>query len=200
MKIYTYPKSRSLRALWAMEELGASYESISVDLLSPVPRVKSPHPSGKVPFLNDGNVSVCETLAICIYLCDQYPGTSLYPAKPEEKASVNSWISFALTDLEAPVWSLLKQQFFTPKNQRSPDLISYFKHEADNVVSRIRLSSVHTWIAGDSFTLADIFMSHTLFWGKLCGVEMDKVIESYITRAMSRPAFLRAQERNNQCS
>ena len=34
MKIYTYPKSRSLRVLWALEEMGAEYEPIRVDLES----------------------------------------------------------------------------------------------------------------------------------------------------------------------
>ncbi|MGB8927786.1 MAG: glutathione S-transferase family protein, partial [Pantoea agglomerans] len=41
MKIYTYPKSRSLRVLWALEEMGVNYESIRVDLLNPASEVKS---------------------------------------------------------------------------------------------------------------------------------------------------------------
>ncbi|WP_313046969.1 glutathione S-transferase family protein [Atlantibacter hermannii] len=198
MKIYTYPKSRSLRVLWALEEMGSEYEPILVDLLSPNPTVISPHPCGKVPFLTDEKVSVSETLAICIYLCEQHPDTCLYPTDPREKASVNSWLSFALTDLEAPVWILLKQMVFIPEGQRSPDLMSYFTHEASNVISRINLNPTHSWIAGSSFTLADIFLSHTLHWAKLCGIEMHKEIDGYITRAMSRPAFMRAQEKNNQ--
>ncbi|MGB9098282.1 glutathione S-transferase family protein [Erwinia sp.] len=198
MKVYTYPKSRSLRVLWALEEIGATYEPISVDILSQDPSKKSPHPYGKVPFFTDGNVSISETLAICIYLCEQHPGTPLYSADPQEKSLVNSWLSFALTDLEAPVWGLLKQLVFTPENQRSPDLMHYLKREATNVVSQISLHTDHTWIAGDNFTLADIFMSHTLLWAKLCGIEMDKKIEGYLSRAMSRPSFLAAQEKNNR--
>jgi len=148
--------------------------------------------------LIDGKVSVSETLAICIYLCEQHPDTCLYPAEPQEKASVNSWLSFALTDFEAPVWSLLKQMVFIPEGQRSPDLMSYFTHEANNVVSRINLNTTQSWIAGSEFPLADIFISHTLQWAKLCGIEIHKEIDDYISRAMSRPAFLRAQEKNNQ--
>lgn len=198
MKIYTYPKSRSLRVLWALEEMGVEYEPIRVDLFSSNPTVISPHPYGKVPFLTDNEVSVSETLAICIYLCEQHRDTGLYPTEPQEKALVNSWLSFTLTDLEAPVWNLLKQMVFVPEGQRSPDLVSYFTHEAINVISRIRLNPTHSWIAGSSFTLADIFISHTLLWAKFCGIEMHKEIDNYITRAMSRPGFLRAQEKNNQ--
>jgi glutathione S-transferase len=183
--------------LWAMEEIGATYESIRVDLLDPAPAVKSPHPFGKVPFLTDGKVSISETLAICIYLCEKHKNISIYPTNVEEKAVVNSWLSFTLSDLEAPVWGLLKQIVFTPVNQRSTDLISYFKNEARQAISQVRFKPTQTWIAGKNFTLADIFLSHTLLWAKLCGLEIAKEIDSYILRAMSRPAFLKAQEVNN---
>ena len=198
MKIYTYPKSRSLRVLWALEEIGVTYETIRVDLFNPASGMKSPHPFRKVPFLTDGEVSISETLAICIYLCEQHKNTDLYPVKPEEKASVNSWLSFSLTDLEAPVWSLLKQNVFTPENQRSPELINYLRNEAGKVISQIRFNPAHPWIAGNNFTLADIFLSHTLLWAKLCGLEINPETNRYIVRAMSRPAFVKAQEINNR--
>lgn len=198
MKIYTYPKSRSLRVLWALEEMGVNYESIRVDLLNPTSEVRSPHPLGKVPFLTDGDVSISETLAICIYLCEQHKNISIYPATAEEKSSVNSWLSFTLSDLEAPVWSLLKHIVFTPENQRSPDLMNYLSKEADTVISQIRFKPNQTWIAINNFTLADIFLSHTLLWAKLCGLEITEEIDSYILRSTSRPAFLKAQEVNNR--
>ncbi|MFA9594442.1 glutathione S-transferase family protein [Citrobacter telavivensis] len=198
MNIYTYPKSRSLRVLWTLEEIGVTYESTKVDLLSPASGVKSPHPYRKVPYLTDGNVSLSETMAICIYICEQHPGTSLYPENSAEKAAVNSWISFALTDLESPVWNLLKQRVLTPENLRSTELMNYFGNEASKVLSQIQFNPDYAWIAGDNFTLADIFISHTLLWAKACGLEIDREVDSYILRAMSRPALLRAQDRNNR--
>lgn len=197
LKIYTYPRSRSLRVLWALEEAGATYESVRVDLFNPASDVKSPHPLGKVPFLTDGKVSVSETLAICIYLCEKKEISSLYPANAEEKALVNSWLSFAISDLEAPVWGLLKQVVFTPAEQRSTDIMNYLRNEADKVISQIRFKPTHAWIAGNNFTLADIFLAHTLSWAKVCGLEIGKKMDSYILKAMSRPAFLKAQQVNN---
>lgn len=198
MKIYTYPRSRSLRALWTLEEAGISYESLKVDLLSPNPAITSPHPSGKVPFLTTDDFSVSETLAICIYLCDLHPGNGLYPQNPEDKALTNSWLSFALTELEPPVWGLLKQLVLTPESQRSADIIAYFRHEANTAVARVSLKPGQVWITGDNFTLADIFMSHILMWAKSCGIGLDTEVEEYVGRAVNRPAFLKAQERNNQ--
>lgn len=160
--------------------------------------VKSPHPDGKVPFLEDGHCAISETLAICIYLCEKNADNALYPTDPVEKAVVNSWLSFTLTDLESPVWNLLKQVLFTPDNQRSANLINYFKQDATQVISRIKFNSADAWIAGNHFTLADIFMAHTLLWAKAGGIELNDELDNYILRAINRPAFLTAQERNNR--
>lgn len=162
MVIYTYPKSRSLRVLWTLEELGVNYESIKADILCETPAVASPHPRGKVPFLVDGDVSVCETLAICTYICEKYAGSTLYPTDPARRAAINSWISFALTDLESPVWNLLKQLLFVPEAQRAAPLLEYFRAGATQAVEMATPAHHTPWIAGDDFTLADIFMTHTL--------------------------------------
>ncbi|ELY4665154.1 glutathione S-transferase family protein [Cronobacter muytjensii] len=198
MVIYTYPKSRSLRVLWTLEELGVNYESIKADILCETPVVASPHPRGKVPFLVDGDVSVCETLAICTYICEKYAGSTLYPTDPARRAAVNSWISFALTDLESPVWNLLKQLLFVPEAQRAAPLLEYFRAGATQAVAMATPAHHTPWIAGDDFTLADIFMTHTLLWAKLCGIAPGEQHEDYLTRAFARPAFLSAQQRNNQ--
>ncbi|NCI16607.1 glutathione S-transferase family protein [Cronobacter muytjensii] len=198
MVIYTYPKSRSLRVLWTLEELGVNYESIKADILCETPAVASPHPRGKVPFLVDGDVSVCETLAICTYICEKYAGSTLYPTDPARRAAVNSWISFALTDLESPVWNLLKQLLFVPEAQRAAPLLEYFRAGATQAVAMATPAHHTPWIAGDDFTLADIFMTHTLLWAKLCGIVPGEQHEDYLTRAFARPAFLSAQQRNNQ--
>ncbi|CCJ78235.1 glutathione S-transferase family protein [Cronobacter muytjensii] len=198
MVIYTYPKSRSLRVLWTLEELGVNYESIKADILCETPVVASPHPRGKVPFLVDGDVSVCETLAICTYICEKYAGSTLYPTDLARRAAVNSWISFALTDLESPVWNLLKQLLFVPEAQRAAPLLEYFRAGATQAVAMATPAHHTPWIAGDDFTLADIFMTHTLLWAKLCGIALGEQHEDYLTRAFARPAFLSAQQRNNQ--
>ncbi|MBD1227628.1 glutathione S-transferase family protein [Xenorhabdus griffiniae] len=198
MKIYTYPKSRSLRVLWTLEEIGAPYESIKVDLFNPTSCIKFLHSRGKVPFLSDGDVSIEETLAICIYICEKYPSATFYPTEPKPRSIINSWLSYALTDLESPVWNLLKQQVFIPENQRNLGLIDYAKSEANRAVNQIRLNEGYEWITGPNFTLADIFVTHTLLWAKLCGIAISSEIKDYMDRAMSRPAYLKAQERNNR--
>lgn len=197
MQVFTYPKSRSLRVLWALEELDMAYDTIQVDLLDPNSNAKSPHPRGKVPFLIDGEISIAETLAICLYLCEKKGESTLYPSCLKAQASINAWLSFSLTELESPVWNLLKLLVFTPESQRSADLLRYFKEEAEKAVAQVEINEGSQWSVGNDFTLADIFMAHTLLWAKLCGVALSKNLEAYIEKAMSRPAFLKAKARND---
>ncbi|MDC9580590.1 glutathione S-transferase family protein [Xenorhabdus sp. PR6a] len=198
MKIYTFPKSRSLRVLWTLEELGVSYDTIKVDLLNDIPSVTSPHSRGKVPFMVDGDISIEETLSICLYLCEKYPEKNFYPTALKEKSIINSWLSFALTDLESPIWNLLKQLIFISEKKRSLELVNYFRKESEQVINQLKFDKGSEWIAGNNFTLADIFMSHTLLWAKVCGISISPAINDYINRATNRASYLKAQEKNNQ--
>ena len=79
MRLYHCDNSRSFRALWALEEVGAAYELIS---LSFPPRETSPdylgiNPLGTVPFLVDGETRMTESAAICQYLADRHSGARL---------------------------------------------------------------------------------------------------------------------------
>lgn len=197
MLIYTYPKSRSLRVLWLMEELGESYQTERVDLTHSESGTRSPDPAGRVPFLVDGEVKMSETVAICIYICEKIANNHLYSTEPVIKAKINRWLSFTLTDLESPVWGLLKLLVFTPQALRSPDLIQYFTNEANRAIAMIARPKSQAWISGKDFTLADIFLCHTLYWAKLSGLELGPVLLDYIDRAISRPAFILAQLRND---
>ena len=68
--LYHVPTSRSLRVLWAVEEMGAKIE---VKSLGAQPRLQEPeylaiNPAGTLPALIDGDRAIYESLAICEYL------------------------------------------------------------------------------------------------------------------------------------
>jgi len=57
MQLYWAPRTRSLRALWLLEEAGVAYERIRVDLGAERPdALLAVNPMGKVPALRDGDV------------------------------------------------------------------------------------------------------------------------------------------------
>ena len=197
MKIYRFPKSRSLKVLWTLEELGIDYSSVSVDLLAENPLTRSPHPFGKVPYLVDGDISISETLAICIYLCEKNEGNLLYPTNIETKASVNTWLSFAATELESSIWGLLKQLVFVPEEKRNADLVLYFTSEANKAISQLSIDENLQWIACNEFTLADIFIAQMLQWAKACGITLPPPADVYLDKTLKRASYYRAVEKND---
>ncbi|MCX6118116.1 MAG: glutathione S-transferase [Proteobacteria bacterium] len=71
MKLYFAPKTRSVRPRWLLEEIGANYELVSIDLKNR--QQKSPeylevNPNGHVPTLVDGDLVIYEATAITMYI------------------------------------------------------------------------------------------------------------------------------------
>ena len=73
--LYGYPNTRSTRAAWALEEVGAVYDHVKIDVSKGEGR--SPaflriNPGGKVPALADGDLLLTESAAIVTYVGDLY--------------------------------------------------------------------------------------------------------------------------------
>ena len=84
MKLFWSPQTRSTRALWILEEAGVDYERELVDIQDPkrenTAEFLEASPMGKVPALVDGDVSMSESAAICLYVADRYAPGTLAPA------------------------------------------------------------------------------------------------------------------------
>ena len=82
MKLYFAPRTRATRPRWMLEELGHPYTIIHVDLDAKEnrePGYLRVHPLGRVPVLVDGDVTIFESIAICMYLADKYLERGLAP-------------------------------------------------------------------------------------------------------------------------
>lgn len=112
IKVYGFPKTRSLRILWTLEEIGADYGLVKVDLFkgeAEEPAFLQLNPAGKVPVLVDDDLVLSESGAICTYLADKYPETGLAPEpRTGQRAIYDQMCFFALTELEQPLWTMAK--------------------------------------------------------------------------------------------
>ena len=75
IKLYGSDRSRALRNLWCLKELGLDYERDARDHVSgeiKTDEYLAINPSGKVPALTDGDVAIFECLAINQYLAMTY--------------------------------------------------------------------------------------------------------------------------------
>lgn len=200
MLIYAYPFSRSTRALWTAEELGLGYAIQFLDVKNKhriAPGHNSPHPLTKVPALVDNDVRLFESVAVCKYLAENHGDRRLYPSEKRARAEVDMWLSYAVTDLEQPLWTMLKHTLLLPEAQRIPAIVPAARAEFEIAYQALPKTPSPT---NADFTLADIFISHVFSWAKGLGIALSQPHEEYVRRCQSRPAFLKVRQRETEAA
>ncbi len=94
MKLYGFPPTRSMRVLWTLRELEVEFELVNVDPVRGevrAPEFLALNPAGKLPVLVDGDFVLTESVAICLYLAEKYPGKALLGSGLRARAEVSRW-------------------------------------------------------------------------------------------------------------
>lgn len=199
MKLYGYKNGRTLRALWTLEEIGAQYEYIEVDLFGGegrTPWFLGINPAGKVPVLDDAGFIITESAAICMHLADKHPDCHLMPPiGTPERTDCYKWISFILTELDAHLWTIAKHRFALPEKRRVPAVIETASWEflsAAQVLANALADK--PFIVGSSLTVADILAGHTLLWARGARLPLKAAfLEGYLEDLIQRDALRRAR-------
>jgi glutathione S-transferase len=182
-------KTRDLRVLWTLEELGLPYDIVGMDhpnhdLDSHAYRALNPF--GQIPMIDDDGVVVTESGAILLYLARKTG--KLMPRDLAGEAQVLRWSVAALNTIELPVLA----RWFVNLNDGEGTRPS----EALQGWAKMRLKQLDGWlakrrfIATDDFTVADILMTHVLDAGT--DPELMKPYENvlaYRARCTERPAW-----------
>jgi glutathione S-transferase len=193
MKLYWAPRSRSFSALWLMEETGQPYERVLTDITSgaqKTPDYLAINPMGKVPALKDGDATMAEAAAICVYVAERYPEAKLAPALGDPmRAKYLYWLFFAPGCIEPAMVQV------ATKIEMSP--VSAGWGDAQRVFDVLDAALTKgPWILGENFSAADIAIGAGLNFA----VRMFKMVpsrpsfEAYIARCVARPAFQRAEK------
>lgn len=197
--LYSFPNSRSVRVAWTLEELGLTYNCQHVALDKGEGRSTdhlARHPDGKVPVLEDGELTLFESAPICRYLAEQYGDGNLLPSNTTERAQVDQWVSFIVTEIEQPLWLQAKHKFALPQDKRVAAVLPTAAWEFQRVLQALeRRHDSKQNLVGDSFTLADLFLAHTLTWAASMKHRLPESLTSYREHHMQRSAVARAMEK-----
>ena len=201
MKLYHCADARSLRPLWALEELGADYELVNMAFppRATYPGYLSINPLGTVPTFVDGEVTLTESTGICHYLGEKFAPTDLRvdPSEPAYGAYLN-WMYRSDATLTFPQTIVLRYTRLEPKERRLPQAAEDY-----TVWYLSRLRSVEAaledreFLCAGRFTMADIAVHYALFLGETLGLAERYKPRSrdYLERLKERPAFRRAREK-----
>jgi glutathione S-transferase len=200
IKLYGCPRTRSTRASWALEEAAAPYEYERIDLArgeARQPAFLAINPFGKLPVLVDCDLVITESAAIVTYIGEKFPVSGLVPVHPRARAEYFQWSAFAISELEQPLWTLVKHNFVLPEDLRIAAIRPAALWEFARAVKVLdQHMQGRIFVAGDSFSGADIMIGHTLGWAKQANVALEsEVLEQYVDRILSRPALEAARQR-----
>jgi glutathione S-transferase len=191
---YTNPMSRGRIVRWMLEEVGQPYRTELLDFRASMkgPAYLAINPMGKVPTIRHGDAVVTEGAAICAYLADAFPAAGLAPPVGDRsRAPYYRWLFFGAGPIEAAVTN--KALGFSIPQGREV-MAGYGSYE-DTLNALEHAVSGRNYIAGDSFTAADVYVGSQIGSGLRFGmIEKRPAFENYWAGLSGRPAFLRATE------
>jgi glutathione S-transferase len=182
-------KTRDLRVLWALEEMGLPYQVVGLDHPQhdlDTPAYRALNPFGQVPAIDDDGVVVTESGAILLYLARK--SGKLMPSDLAGEAQVLRWSIAALNTIEVPVLTAWFVDVSGAKGTAASDALHQW--------GAMRLKQLDGWLAGrefvatHEFTVADILMTHVLGGGT-----DERLVEDYPNvlafqkRCIARPAW-----------
>ncbi len=196
LTLYHRPNSRSSRFLWLLEELETPYEIKLVTIRagdgSGVLDPHNPHPHGKVPVIVHDGVTVFESAAICAYLTDAFPKAGIGPKIGEPmRGPYLSLLAYYAGVLEP---AFMSKFLSTPVPRGTAGWVVVEEAMAfiDKTVGE------RPFIAGDKFSAADILYATTfVLFGKSPMMPKTANVDAYVQRCIARPAFAKAQAKEN---
>jgi len=198
MKLYFAAKTRATRPRWLLEELGVPYELINVDLEKgehkQIPYLRV-HPLGQVPALVDDDVTVFESIAICMYIADKYIEKKFAPALgTPERAQYYQWMLYAAATLEPAIAEYGNHTQYLPEDKRNPEIAAAAKVKALAAIKAVEHAMLgKMYLIGEKFGAADIVLGSIMRWAdSMKLLEGAPDIQSWLYELKSHAAFKKA--------
>lgn len=198
MKLYYVAFTSAFRPRWVLEETGQEHELIRLTL-SPkdlkTPEYLKIHPLGQVPALVDGDLTLIESAAICMYLAERAPDKALLPADNiKTRALYHQWILYAMDTLSPVVHPVYLRWFLAkPEDKASVAMDSDHAAIARVLAPVTRALEAGPFLLGERFTTADIVLGGVLQWAEAAGLLTGcPQVRAYHERLRARPAYQRA--------
>ena len=180
--------SWSLRPWVLMRALGIACDEV----LHPFPRGSAPDfreisPSGKVPWLVDGDIAVWDSLAIVEYLAERHPG--VWPAA----AGARTWARSAAAEMHSGFAALRGQHGMNvgvrvAVAQRSPALLADIAR-----IERLWTEGLARfggpYLAGPAFSAVDAFYAPVAYRFRPYGIAPQGAAAAYLATLLAHPAM-----------
>ena len=197
--LYHSPFTRSHLSRFAVEEAGLPHDIVRVDVSTGAhkgPDYLRVNPLGQLPALRDGDLVICESAAIALYVGDRAPAErALAPAiGSRARAEYYHWIAFSVATELIALAKIVMHTSVLPENMRSSVVLEEGRGQWASVAALLsRAVKGRRFLLGDAFTMADVMVGGALWLAGFIEVLAPyPELVDYHGRVRERPAFARA--------
>ncbi|KAJ7486983.1 glutathione S-transferase [Mycena latifolia] len=155
----------TLAVAMTLVEKQIPFEMVPVDFAArghKAPEYLALHPFGQVPLIDDDGFILYESRAICRYLAEKHAdqGTPLLPTEIKAKAQFEQAASIEYSNFQPYAWTIYIEGLSKARKGLQKDEAAF-----DDAVAQLaakldvyeRILGTQKFLAGDEFTLADLF-------------------------------------------
>ncbi len=190
-------ESRSTRSLALLYEMGLEFELVVHSFLKPLytEAYRKLSPAGRVPALEDGDLTIFETGAITEYLVTTYPQSGLgRPIGDAEHWQWVQWLHFAET-IGQHLATLTQHHVVLRKDwMRSPTVMKYETMRLARTLAVLEEAlEGQDYLLASGFSAIDTNVGYSVY-GAQRFVRLDALpnVAAYSARLLTRPAFQKA--------
>lgn len=198
LKVHFVAGTRSGRVVWLLEELGLEYEVNIMPFTKEglkSPEHRSRHALGRVPVLEDGDISIFESGAIIDYVLERHKNGGLKPnSDAPEFPFYLQWYHYCEGMVMPPMNQIVVQTILLPPDRRDEVVLNQAKNLLTKSLAPVNENLADKdYLIGD-FSAADLMLGHSCFMANRLGCVSDEMqnIKDYVVRIADRPAFKKA--------
>jgi len=206
MRLYYYPSFISLVPHILLEEIGAEYQLIFVNLSGEAhkrPDHLRLNPNGLIPVLVQDDLVLYESAAICLHLVDTFPSGDLAPAiGSSERAHFYKWLMWSASTLQPALSMYLHPKKWANEPAMFPELRTCAEEKVCGLFDLLDDAlAAHggPWLLGDTYSAVDAYALTLCRWSR--GMPRPGAswphIGPYIQRIVARPAVQRALQQEH---
>jgi len=196
LKLYGSARSRGLRVIWMLGELGLNYEH--KDWLPRSPETRTPdylalNGNARVPTIDDDGFILSESMAINCYLAKKHK-SPLYPPDPKNEALALQWSLWETDRLDRQIVAYVRHSTELPAAERKESVAKDMWNEIvpafDVLEAALKKSE---WLAGPAFSVGDLNVAAALYRALSLDTGKWLRMQAWLNKGWERPAAKKAR-------
>lgn len=168
--LYYAPGACSVASHIALEETGAPYETVRLDLAKGdqrAPAYLAINERGRVPALVDGDGVLTENTAILRHVARLHPQARLWPEAPRDQARADEWLAWMATNHHVAYAHVRRPERYSADEDAYAAICAKGAETCGDLftMTEVRLSN-GGWALGDPYSVVDPYLLLFWTWGR----------------------------------